>query len=164
MNFHQFIKIIHLIDGYSVKNEYIIDKKKKLIAIVENYPAILNDSIFNGFKLINFNGKNIASVSLKKFSDDIQYKNKQYINHTTYYKNGTIKSFTFTDEINFEYENLKYDVNGFRYFTEFLNKNEYYKVERKKKGKILFIEKKEKNEYHKIKMINGKEVYRKKIE
>jgi hypothetical protein len=161
---HVYKRIVILKNGYSSHLQYLLDNKNKLISVTENYPEIEKDSIFNGYKLVNYTNKQkVTSVSFHKFINDSIYPKDSYSNFNTYYPNGQLKSYSLKDDITKSYETQEYDRNGFNTYTLKLNGTESLKVKRKKRGQLILMDQRIGGTYYRIKIENGKEVYRKKL-
>lgn len=161
---HLYKRIVLLKNGYSTHLQYLTTNKNQLISIIENYPEIYPDSVFNGYKLINYSNKRkVTTVSFHKFIDDSLYKKGSYFNFNRYYGNGQLKRYSLRDDITKTYETQEYDRNGFNVRTLKLDNKESLKVKRKKRGQIILMEQKIAGAYYRIKIVNGKEVYRKKL-
>lgn len=161
---HVYKRIVLLKNGYSTHLQYLINDKNQLISVTENYPEIQSDSIFNGYKLINYSNKRkVTTVSFHKFINDSVYKKGTYSNYNNYFSNGQLKSYSLKDDITKTYETQEYDRNGFNTYTLKLNANESLKVQRKKRGQLILMEQKIAGAYYRIKIVNGKEIYRKKL-
>lgn len=161
---HVYKRVVILKNGYSTHLQYLINNKNQLISVTENYPEIQPDSIFNGYKLMNYSHKRkVTTVSFYKFINNSVYKKGSYSNFNTYYSNGQLKSYSLQDDITKTYETQEYDRNGFNTYTLKLNANESLKVQRKKRGQLILMEQKIAGAYYRIKIVNGKEVSRKKL-
>lgn len=161
---HIYKRIVILKNGYSTHLQYVLNKTNHLVSSTENYPEIELDSVFNGYKLINYSKRGkITTVSFHKFMNDSVYKKQVYSNFNNYYTNGQLKSYSLRDDVTKSYETQEYDRNGFNTYSLKLDDKESLKIQRRKRGQLILIEQKIGGAYYKIKLIKGKEVYRKKI-
>jgi hypothetical protein len=140
--------------GDIIGKAYSFKKGGTLDHFVVHYP-LRNDTIFNGYKRTNFRKDgSLEFIEYSRFSDDSL--RRFYYNTIWYHRNGTLQSYTLSDDLNYEHRVLKYKKNGFCYYELKVTKTESYLIKRKENRKKESIEKRVGDKYMRMFYKNGK--------
>jgi hypothetical protein len=145
--------------GYTTGKIYYFNKKDDIIKTALRYPK-MNDTIFEGVRKITYQKGKIIWIEYNRFIEDSL--KGLYVNLTSYYQDGKIKSYSLLDDFNYDHHTLKYNKTGLCKYELKLNKKDSFLIKRKRKGKKEIIETKENGNLIKIIKLDGKEIRRKK--
>ncbi len=117
--------------GRWIKKSFTFNKKHELLFSEEPYPIFENE-VFNGYLKLSYQNGAVCSAEYKQWEEDI-FKNFHF-NFTQFYNDGSIRSFSFLDDANYRYRSIINDKSGFCTYDLKLDKDESYRIERKKNG------------------------------
>lgn len=131
-----------------IGKSYTFNKKNELLHSTEPYP-IYEGEKFDGYLKIQYKKGRINSAEYRLWDSDSLWYN--YTNHTTYYDNGNIQSYTLHDGINKRYRMMSFNEDGFCRVDYKNDGAHWYNIQRKRTKKHL-------KEIELIKNANGERI------
>jgi hypothetical protein len=129
-----FYQLGETVNGTNLGKSYSFDREGRLVQIIIRYPMI-GGVRFRGLQRLFFREDGtLEKAAYQRFPED-DHKGL-YINKTTYYPNGKIHTYRFTDELNNIYGSLDYDETGLCYYEVSIDSENNIKIRRENGGTV----------------------------